>query len=388
MDKEFSVIHLPTTVGGNSTGLSNALKKLKVKSFTCTYEQNYIQYKTDMVLFNSKDSYILREIKKIKLLINVIKKMDIIHFNSGATIASSNAYPILNLIKTNPKKYFLKFIGAFYSNIFELIELILLKIFKKPMFITFQGDDARQGDYISANFKVSIASQVDVFYYNSKSDVFKRNKINRISKFASKIYALNPDLLYVLPKNAEFLPYCHINIDDWKPKYPYPINRPLKILHAPTNRSVKGTNLIIDTLDRLENEGFKFELILVEGVDYESAKKLYMDADILIDQLYAGWYGGLAVELMALGKPVVSFIRKKDLKYIPKKMKNDLPIIDITPFDIYDVMKSVLSMSPTEIKDLGIISRKYVEKWHNSIDIAKRLKQDYEEALSKIFERK
>jgi len=96
----------------------------------------------------------------------------------------------------------------------------------------------------------------------------------------------------------------------------------------------------------------------------------------------------LAVELMALGKPVVSFIRKKDLKYIPKKMKNDLPIIDITPFDIYDVMKSVLSMSPTEIKDLGIISRKYVEKWHNSIDIAKRLKQDYEEALSKIFERK
>jgi len=54
MDKEFSVIHLPTTVGGNSTGLSSALRKLKVKSFTCTYEQNYIQYKTDIVLFNNK----------------------------------------------------------------------------------------------------------------------------------------------------------------------------------------------------------------------------------------------------------------------------------------------------------------------------------------------
>ena len=60
----------------------------------------------------------------------------------------------------------------------------------------------------------------------------------------------------------------------------------------------------------------------------KEARKRYETADILIDQLLAGWYGGLAVELMALGKPVICYIREDDLKYIPKEMRDELPIIN------------------------------------------------------------
>ena len=75
--------------------------------------------------------------------------------------------------------------------------------------------------------------------------------------------------------------------------------------HAPSHRAVKGTNLIIDALNSLKKKGFSFELVLIEGLSNSEARKKYETVDVLVDQLFAGWYGGLAVEAMALGKPVL-----------------------------------------------------------------------------------
>lgn len=384
MTKNYVVVHLPTTVGGNSSGLSKALKKLRVRSLSVTLNQNYINYYADHVVFGHDDNLFVKEIKRARLLIKVILSADVVHFNAGNTIASSISYPLLSSFWHSPKLFILKFMGAFYLNIFEIIELNLLKIFKKTIFVTFQGDDARQGDFTSRNFRFSISSQVDHAYYNSRSDKFKRKKIKRISKFASKIYALNPDLLHVLPKSSEFLPYSHIDLQEWQPLYPDPLGRPLRILHAPSNRAVKGTNLILAALDLLKSEGYRLELLLVEGMSNKEARKIYQTADILIDQLYAGWYGALAVELMALGKPVIAYIREGDLKFIPKKMADDLPIINAAPSEICDVLRSVLLMSPREINQLGLASRAYVEKWHDPLVIAKKVKSDYELALTNL----
>ena len=52
-----------------------------------------------------------------------------------------------------------------------------------------------------------------------------------------------------------------------------------------------------------------------------------------MDQLFAGWYGGVAVEAMALGKPVLAYIRDEDLKFVPSKMASDLPIVRATRHD-------------------------------------------------------
>jgi hypothetical protein len=41
--------------------------------------------------------------------------------------------------------------------------------------------------------------------------------------------------------------------------------------------------------------------------------------------LFAGWYGGLAVELMALGKPVLAYIREEDLSFVDPQMRYELP---------------------------------------------------------------
>ncbi len=148
-----------------------------------------------------------------------------------------------------------------------------------------------------------------------------------MARYCEKIYTVNPDLMHFLGENAQFIPYSHISLDDWKPVYIPKNDRPLRIGHAPSNRKAKGTDIILSVLDELAAEGHQFELVLVEGLSNDAARLKYEQMDILIDQLHAGWYGGLAVELMALGKPVMVYIREADLKFIPPDMKNDLPVM-------------------------------------------------------------
>ena len=77
------------------------------------------------------------------------------------------------------------------------------------------------------------------------------------------------------------------------------------MLHAPSRRIVKGTKYILDAVEELKSEGLKFDFKMVEGMKNSDAKELYRTADIVVDQLRIGWYGVLAVEAMALGKPVI-----------------------------------------------------------------------------------
>ncbi len=56
-------------------------------------------------------------------------------------------------------------------------------------------------------------------------------------------------------------------------------------------------------------EQLPVELDIVEGVPHEEARDRYARADIVVDQLNAGWHGVFALESMALGKPVVTYLK-------------------------------------------------------------------------------
>src|SRR5262249_38314037 len=66
---------------------------------------------------------------------------------------------------------------------------------------------------------------------------------------------------------------------------------------------------------------FDFEYVPIRSVSHEDAMKLYRSADLVIDQLLAGWYGGIAVETMAMGKPVACYIPDEDLYVLPPEMR-------------------------------------------------------------------
>lgn len=380
MGSSYKVLHAPTTVGGNPRGLSEALNSIGVYSRTLTLQQTYFNYPADYVLWSGSDGLFKREIKRLAALIYVAFKYDVIHYNFGTTIAAPACYysPPTSVING-----LLRWVYCGYLDALQLVELKTYRALGKPLFVTYQGDDARQGDYSLANFRFSIAAQVEESYYYKASDEFKRRSIDRLSQYCTTIYAVNPDLLHVLPVGSKFVPYSHISLDEWAPQYTQLEKRKLRIAHAPSHRKGKGTELILAALEKLEAEGFEFELVLVEGLSNEEAKKLYGTADVLVDQLFAGWYGGLAVEAMALGKPVLVYIRNEDLKFIPDEMAADLPFVNVDPETIEEGLRKVLTMPREDLLALAKRSRAYVEKWHNPVKIASELIVDYEKALSK-----
>ena len=376
-NQSIKVLHAPSSTGGNPQALSRALRRLGVDSRSLVVSQNYLAYQADIVLHSPGQSMVLRELRRIWAIATELPRCDVVHYNAGTTIASAYA------IEFNPNngiRGVFRQIYAAYLRGLQFLEWAYVGWLSKPVFVTYQGDDARQGEYCLAHYPITFASRVEPGYYCHVSDAFKRASIARFSGLAQAIYSVNPDLLNVLPARSQFMPYGHVFLDEWVPAYSQDHAGPLRILHAPSHRLVKGTDLILVALDELK--AGVFELLLVEGMSNAQAREVYTKADILVDQLFAGWYGGLAVELMALGKPVLAYIREEDLGFIDPEMREELPIVQATPQSVKDVLRSVLETPRKDLVALGRRSRAFVERWHDPMRIAALIKRDYEMALA------
>jgi hypothetical protein len=376
---KYRVVHLPTSVGGNPQGLSKHLRVLGVESETWIFQQNVFNYPGTKVIWAKDDGAFRREMMRCLAILRAAVGFDVIHFNYGSSLASP--IPMFNANDKGILAKLKRFCAATYLQLLFFVEIGLYRLFRRPMFVHYQGDDARQGDFSRAKFPHSIAQYVDDGYYSLETDALKRRMIRRMSRYCSQMYTVNPDLMHVLGTRAHFVPYSHISLEEWQPIYTQLEPRPLRIGHAPSHRKAKGTDLILAALEQLSREEYEFELVLVEGLSNDQARKKYEQIDVLIDQLHAGWYGGLAVEVMALGKPVMVYIREEDLQFIPAEMKEELPFLPVTMETVKEDLQRLIEMPREDLLTLGQRSRRYVERWHDPLRIAEGIKRDYEKAL-------
>ena len=382
MSRALRVLHCPTAVGGQAAALASAERELGLESVALQASDfpNSFGYSMDRELFPPGTWPPVRDYKRWRFLRQAINEFDIFHFNFGQTLMSQS-YGVMDLTGFSlPRRiaYYL-----YHWPFARLPDLPILKRAGKGIIFTFQGDDARQRDYCLANFEISHYRELPETRFSRSVDQGKRKRINRIARYADHMYALNPDLLHVLPYHAQFLPYATVDLRTCRPetRSEHP-SRPPRIVHAPTHRQVKGTRFILDAIKRLkEVDHLQFEFKLVEGLTREQAWPVYQQADLLVDQLLAGWYGGLAVELMALGKPVVAYLREEDLSFLPNDMREDIPVLSATPDSIYGVLKELLTVRLDEWPDIGRRGRAFVEEWHDPIRIAALLKDEYERIL-------
>jgi hypothetical protein len=329
------------------------------------------------VLETPGTSYLRFELRRWKLLWRALRDYDIVHFNFGRTILPSLVS--LDTLARSGVPALVRRGYELYARSLELRDLGLLRRFGKGIVVTYQGDDARQGDVAAQLGGVSPVSEVEAGYYDPMVDARKRVAIARFDRYADRIYALNPDLLHVLPARARFLPYAHVDPREWRAPQPRPQGRVPVVVHAPTHRGVKGSRFLIAAAERLRAEGIAFELRLIEGLPHGEARKAFEQADIFVDQLLVGWYGGVAVELMALERPVLCFLREEDLRFVPAAMRTEIPIVRATPATIYPVLKEWITASPGRRAEQGRRGRSYVERWHDPRRIAADLAQAYAE---------
>ena len=377
IDRPIRVLHCPSDVGGNPQCLARMERELGTHSVSVVLRRGQFQYESDRVLFEPDDGRLRWGTKIAGLIRSAAMDFDIVHYNFGRPLI----YYMPERRRNRPSGPAARiWLGRLGCSLFEFADVALLKRVGKGIVVTYQGDDARQGDYCRANHEITFATEVGPDYYTAETDAHKRHQIARFARYAGRIYALNPDLLSVLPAAAAFLPYASVDPRRWEPVFPEPRARP-RVLHAPSHRGVKGTRFLLEAAERLRREGVPFDLEMIENLPHVEATRRYRDADIVVDQLLAGWYGGFAVEAMALGKPVIAYLRESDLHVLPRKMREELSVIDATPATIYDVLKDWLTARRHALPERGRAGRAYIERWHDARAIAKRLIGDYEAIL-------
>ncbi len=162
-----------------------------------------------------------------------------------------------------------------------------------------------------------------------------------------------------------------IDLTRIEPAPPPPDRARPVILHAPSSRSKKGTEHVIAAC-----EGLDADLQIVEGLHHDEAFKLYRDADIVVDQLNAGWYGLFAIECMALGKPVVTFLHAEAVRRTEEAFGTQVPIVSATAETLRETLRPLVADAARR-RRIGAAARAYVERVHDMEQIADRLLDVY-----------
>jgi hypothetical protein len=189
------------------------------------------------------------------------------------------------------------------------------------------------------------------------------------------------DMVHYTPGSENSVFYWPLDLDcdggeKYAPAYPRSNHSaPLIIAHAANHREFKGTNFLINAVNELISEGYLIELRLVEGITNSEALKNYRAADAIFDQCLIGFHGYFALEGMALGKPVMSFIRDPSNDLL---VPQECPIINTS---IRTIRSDIASLYKNR-EELGIVGRKgreYIEKYYTLNAVSKRMSLIYEE---------
>jgi glycosyltransferase involved in cell wall biosynthesis len=167
------------------------------------------------------------------------------------------------------------------------------------------------------------------------------------------------------------------------PKYPDIKNKKPLIIHSPSAKITKGSNLIIAAVEELKNQ-YDFDFLLLHNLPHEEVLQLMQKADIFIDAIIMGGYGMAAMEAMSYGKPVMCYLMPQVFE---QGVPADCPIINTNPDNLKEQLVYLLT-NPHIRHELGVKGRLFVEKYHDANKIAFQLADVYKDVISRSKERK
>lgn len=150
---------------------------------------------------------------------------------------------------------------------------------------------------------------------------------------------------------------------------------PLRVVHAPNHREFKGTRYLEAAVADLQADGVLIELIMVEKLTNHEALAVYRTADVIFDQCLIGFHGYFALEAMALGKPVMCYIRKPEEYLLAPQ---ECPIINTHIETLRDDLRRLVQ-SRDQLVEIGQRGRKYVEQHYSRLAFANRLQRAYQD---------
>ncbi len=261
------------------------------------------------------------------------------------------------------------------------LELPLLKLLGKKIVVSAYGADVRTeritrslGSY---NCCMDCPQRLAFCICDEKRAA--RNQ-KHVSRYADVTLSMG-DMIEYTPGSRNDMFYWAIDLKKWPFVGVSLSSHPVKVVHAPNHPQFKGTRFLQQAIAELQAEGYAVELIMVTGVSNDQARDFYAQADIVADQFIIGWYGNFAVEAMALGKPVIAYVRKPE-RYLPRGV--DCPIVNASP----DTLKAALVRLLVDAQlrfELGVRGRRYVEEVHALERVGARMDILYRNLWSGLY---
>lgn len=335
------IIHAPLNLAGQVGVICEFLKKEGIHATGYDYSSTYFHYKSEVI---STDLYELQ-----KIFEPALHFYDLFHFHNGHSFMISQK------------------------------DLAMIAQTGKKMIMHHRGNDVRSHLFASkgpgyenpyVNTDGSVPHETIMHNLNQYSKLMSAAIVQdyELYKYVIDFYQAEGKKVYVLPRLIDTNKVNAVYVEVGKKDPPL-------VVHAPTNPEFKGTAFVEKAIEALQKE-IPFQYQRVEKMSHKEAFSWYEKADVVIDQILCGAYGNLSVEAMALGKPVICYIRPDLWSYYPA----DLPIQSANPDTLYDVLKPLLLHRELRYV-LGVQGRKYVENHHEATKVIPQLIKIYEEVL-------
>lgn len=108
-------------------------------------------------------------------------------------------------------------------------------------------------------------------------------------------------------------------------------------------RDIKGSRFVERAVQQLKEEGIDVESLSPSGVMSREMRFLQVQADVVVDQLIYGTWGSTSLEALALGRPVVCYVRPSWRKFLEDRFPEirDLPIVTADPTSISATLREL-----------------------------------------------
>lgn len=250
----------------------------------------------------------------------------------------------------------------------------------KPILVEWVGSEIRIPD---------ICKKINPYYARAFDHGYEYNKLESREgslalqqKFKSvqAIPLIIPEMTLYVQKQMFPVTYpsqIRINVKKFIPAFP-PVNKkkPL-IIHSPTAKICKGSNIIIPVIEELKKT-LDFEFVLLHDMSRAAVLKIMQEADIFLDQIIVGGYGAATMEAMSLGKPTMCYLMKEVFE---GGLSADCPIVNTNPDNLKEQLVRLIENAPLR-HDIGKQSRAFAEKYFDVEILAPQLVNIYKEVLA------
>lgn len=324
------VLQAPAEIAGQTSVLARALREIGVEAHSLAYNATFADYMLDEHPLYDTFSPPARYAGYLGSLLRHAGRWDVFHFHFGRTLIPPH----------NP-------------------DLPLYRALGRKVVFHYHGCDVRNRAHMLNTHARSTCTDCRPFCLPRR----QQRILAEAARHVDAEIVSTPDLLESAPRAQQ------VHVAAWLDDYAWSPARevPRLVLHAPTNRLIKGTRHIEAAFERLRPRFPAVEFRIVEKLGWRQLHEAMRECDVFVDQTNMGWYGMVSVEAMALGRPALAWIRDDF-----RTRFGDCPVVRITEESLADDIAALLEDAGRR-RALADAGRAFVEREHDARVIARRL---------------